>query len=103
MLNDVAQMDTMSYKEIQHFVEQKSNSDCCMVLCLVRVGTSVDSVDQEIAQRVFLQGFKCQDGRRGVRGFQGSVDSIVRRRLREVQSRGAMTLVYSREYQVGQS
>ena len=32
MLNDVAWMDTMSYKEIQHFVERKLNYDCCIVL-----------------------------------------------------------------------
>ena len=35
------------------------------VLRLDLVGTSVDSIDQGIALRVFLRGFKCQDGCRG--------------------------------------
>ena len=44
-------------------IASKGNFDRLLRLDLV--GTSVDSIDQGIALRVFLRGFKRQDGRQG--------------------------------------
>ena len=42
------------------------------LLHLDRVGTSVDSIDRDIAPRVVLWGVERQDGRRGFEGFRGA-------------------------------
>ena len=49
-------------------IASKGNFD--LLLRLDQVGTSIDSIDQEISLRVFLRGFECQGGRWGFKGFR---------------------------------